>query len=352
MEDYTPSPESRAICDTLAAIVAKTAGATAATTARELGNAGLPGLLVAQSKGGAGLSLVEAVEVMRSAGRHLFSFPLADMLLGAFLLAAADHPAGAAALAGEGRVAMDWHARIDVARQGSKWNIFGISYGAVLGPEVPWLVAPVEDRGPGATEGFAIVDLRTDGIRISPGDAFDIDRPRSRIELINVNVEKSALAFLDAGSTSILYRAASLLAAAEMLGLAEAAFELGKERAGTRRQFGQLIVEHQSVRHQLSRDHLALTAASLSIAHAAHLLEAADARAVQIACDVASAAASVCPAVIENALQLHGALGFTWDMPLHRALRRARVLGRFRDLGTARAAIADCLWPWEDESTL
>ena len=38
-----------------------------------------------------------------------------------------------------------------------------------------------------------------------------------------------------------------------------------------------------------------------------------------------AAIANQAPHIIENAMQLHGAMGFTWDLGLHRYLRRARA---------------------------
>jgi alkylation response protein AidB-like acyl-CoA dehydrogenase len=57
-----------------------------------------------------------------------------------------------------------------------------------------------------------------------------------------------------------------------------------------------------------------------------------------VACAVA---AEVCPRAAENAIQLHGGMGFTWDLPLHRRLRRIRAGTALLDAVAARAALAE-----------
>jgi alkylation response protein AidB-like acyl-CoA dehydrogenase len=49
------------------------------------------------------------------------------------------------------------------------------------------------------------------------------------------------------------------------------------------------------------------------------------------------------PAAIESALQLHGGMGFTWDVPVHRHLRRVRSWEAQGDAPGVRRAVADAL---------
>ena len=59
---------------------------------------------------------------------------------------------------------------------------------------------------------------------------------------------------------------------------------------------------------------------------------------------VAFAAASQWgPAAVEGALQLHGGMGFTWDVPVHRQLRRMRSWEAQGGARAVRGAIADAL---------
>ena len=97
-----------------------------------------------------------------------------------------------------------------------------------------------------------------------------------------------------------------------------------------RRQFGRPLAAFQAMRHLLARQKLALEGIRGALTRAA----AADA--APIARQAAFlAAAALGPQIAEAAIQAHGGMGFTWDIPLHRYLRRIRSL---EAQGEARAA--------------
>ena len=112
-----------------------------------------------------------------------------------------------------------------------------------------------------------------------------------------------------------------MLRAAAILGSAEACLALAQEHASTRRQFGHALSYNQAIRHALARQKLGLE----SIRHAITRSLSDDGGPVQR--DVAFlAAATYGSAISEGALQIHGGMGFTWDVPVHRHLRRIRTL--------------------------
>ena len=49
------------------------------------------------------------------------------------------------------------------------------------------------------------------------------------------------------------------------------------------------------------------------------------------------------PEAVESALQLHGGMGFTWDVPIHRHLRKARSWEAQGNVRAVRDALADGL---------
>jgi alkylation response protein AidB-like acyl-CoA dehydrogenase len=94
--------------------------------------------------------------------------------------------------------------------------------------------------------------------------------------------------------------------------------------AGTRQQFGRKIGEFQGLQWMIADMHRQLEAARLLIYHAAEnagdgfpsALEAATAK-------VAAAEAAI--AVTNTALQIHGAAGYSCELPLERMVRDARM---------------------------
>jgi alkylation response protein AidB-like acyl-CoA dehydrogenase len=108
---------------------------------------------------------------------------------------------------------------------------------------------------------------------------------------------------------------------------------LAQEHASTRRQFGRALSYNQAIRHALARQKLGLE----GIRHAITRSVGDEAGALQR--DAAFLAAGVYGSVIsEGALQIHGGMGFTWDVPVHRHLRRVRALQAQGDSSATLAA--------------
>ena len=120
------------------------------------------------------------------------------------------------------------------------------------------------------------------------------------------------------------YNAQRVGAATVALGIAQGAFDLAVAYANRREQFGRKIGDFQGLQWKLADMHIQLQSARLLIYHAAanagdgfpDALEAATAK-------VAAAEAAV--AVTNAALQVHGAVGYSCELPLERMVRDARM---------------------------
>lgn len=117
-----------------------------------------------------------------------------------------------------------------------------------------------------------------------------------------------------------------LCLAAQAVGTAGRAFEMACAFAKEREQFGKPIGVHQSIKHRLANHWMALDNARLAGQHAANALDtgAPDVRfAVDAAVLVALEAAL---SVTADAIQIHGAIGFSWEHDCHLFLKRALSL--------------------------
>jgi len=113
-------------------------------------------------------------------------------------------------------------------------------------------------------------------------------------------------------------------AAAVALGIAQGALDLAIDYAGCRRQFGQPIAEFQGVRWKLAEMHTRLEAARLLVYRAAS--ETVDGYPDKLHAALAKLTASEAAIDVTNdALQLHGAKGYSCDLPLERMVRDARM---------------------------
>lgn len=113
-------------------------------------------------------------------------------------------------------------------------------------------------------------------------------------------------------------------AAAVALGIGQGAFELAAAYAGERKQFGQPIGEFQGIRWMLADAHLRLDAARLLVWRAAtHLSNGYPEKLNAAMAKVTAAEAAI--SVTNAALQIHGAKGYSCDLPLERMARDARM---------------------------
>jgi alkylation response protein AidB-like acyl-CoA dehydrogenase len=132
----------------------------------------------------------------------------------------------------------------------------------------------------------------------------------------------------DAEAARIVTRHAGLLAAATQVGLASAAVARGTAYAGERHQFGRPIGSFQAVKHLLADGIVGVEVARAAVDAAAVMVDeagddAAITRAVASARVVASDAAA---AATRACIQVHGGMGYTWEVDAHLFLKRVLVL--------------------------
>ena len=122
-----------------------------------------------------------------------------------------------------------------------------------------------------------------------------------------------------------LRRDAGLLSAALQVGLAAAAVAMATETT-SREQFGRAIGSFQALKHLLADAQVAVEVARSAVQAAAVAVdeggEDAD-RAAHAARIVASGAAD---RATRTDIQVHGGMGFTWDLDAHLFLKRTLVL--------------------------
>lgn len=131
------------------------------------------------------------------------------------------------------------------------------------------------------------------------------------------------------GGTGLVERARRLAAwgtAAVLVGTCQQMLDLAVAHASTREQFGRPIGAFQAVKHHLANALLVTEFARPAVYKAAHALATRSDRApvdVAVAKILASDAGE---AVARIALQVHGAMGYTWEHDLHLWSKRAQVL--------------------------
>ncbi len=122
-------------------------------------------------------------------------------------------------------------------------------------------------------------------------------------------------------------RDASVLGGALLVGLAAATVDLAVAYAKERRQFGKPIGSFQAVKH-LCADMLVRSEVARAAVHAAAVtIDQPDVGdALRAAAGAGLLAVEAAMANGKTCIQVHGGMGFTWEVPAHLYLMRARVL--------------------------
>jgi len=122
-------------------------------------------------------------------------------------------------------------------------------------------------------------------------------------------------------------RTGSVLASAQMVGLAEAATGVAVEYAKERQQFGKPIGTFQGLKHLLADCFMRTEVARSAVWSAGVTIDEPEVGDIDRA--VAAARLMAARAATENAktgIQVHGGMGFTWEVVAHLYLKRAWVL--------------------------
>ncbi|NGR06867.1 hypothetical protein G5B41_04765 [bacterium SGD-2] len=133
---------------------------------------------------------------------------------------------------------------------------------------------------------------------------------------------------------------------AEALGAAQGALKLAVEYARERSQFGRAIGSYQAIKHPLANHRMALDDARLALHDACAAIDVApadtgtEARLLMAELLVQE----VMHATVEGAIQTHGALGFTWECPLHFHFKRVKQIGACLRQQHDQAVILERLW--------
>jgi len=118
----------------------------------------------------------------------------------------------------------------------------------------------------------------------------------------------------------------ALFAAAQCAGLAQRAIDLAVDYAKTREQFGKPIGAYQAVKHLLANAQVKVEFAR-PVIYAAAAMPRQDAFGRARISHAKLVAAEAADLATRTALQVHGAMGYSWEVDVHFLLKRALALG-------------------------
>jgi alkylation response protein AidB-like acyl-CoA dehydrogenase len=118
----------------------------------------------------------------------------------------------------------------------------------------------------------------------------------------------------------------AVLAAAQMIGLGQRCIDASVAYARDRLQFGRPIGQNQAVKHLLANAQVAIEFARPVVLAAAAELPLGSLASRARAAHAKIAAADAADLAARNAVQVHGAMGITWEVDIHFFLKRALAL--------------------------
>ena len=212
----------------------------------------------------------------------------------------------------------------------------------VVDLEVTDLVLALAELDDGTRALFALE--RDAGHRIQPHKVIDATRSIALLELAGVEVSmKSRID--DGGVTDMQLRRALAFAnlglAAEQVGSAQGALDATLAYIGGRVQFGRTIASFQAIKHRCARLVVDIAEARSLVFGAAAALGAEGG--VEAMLEIAGArvlATQLQFLAAEEAIQLHGGVGFTWEYDPHLYFKRAQASAAL--LGSSEMQL-DCI---------
>jgi alkylation response protein AidB-like acyl-CoA dehydrogenase len=299
-------------------------GAPSSDRWHKLAEMGVAGLTAPEAHGGLGVDEVGLVRVLEETGRAALPEPVVE------------HAAVAVPLLAEigGGVADDWLPRAAAGTALLTVGLGGMPFVVEAGG-ADLIVLEAEGGLHAITRDGGVLTRQpsTDGAR----RLFSVAWEPARATLL---VEGDAAA----ATAARAFDRGALGAAAQLLGVAQHLIDVTADYARERHQFGQPIGAFQAVKHHLANALLALELARPVVYRAAWSIahdEATRSVDVSMAKAYASEAAHVAARV---SLQVHGAIGYTWECDLHLWMKRAWALGAaWGDARWHRARVADAV---------
>lgn len=301
-----------------------------------LAELGLFAMMVPEDHGGAGLTTVDLALSVEAMGGALAPLAAVDALLVTDLLVRHGTPSQQQDIlprvaAGELRVAVaiaelgcgdapeDVAAKVSndrltstkmLVREAAQADMFAVVAQSASGPAV--FLVPADAQG---------VSVRLHE---------DIDPTSAMGEVTFADVALDSAALLGSANpgraVARLFDGGAALSALLHLGIASRMLATAVDYARTRVQFGQAIGSFQSIKHRCADMAVAVESARSATYYGiwAFSEDAPDrARAVSMA---KAYAGEVARHVCNETIQVHGGMGFTWELGLHRFLRRAKVI--------------------------
>jgi alkylation response protein AidB-like acyl-CoA dehydrogenase len=305
-----------------------------------LAELGLFSVLVPESHDGLGLGFVDAALLVETMGAALVPPAVFDTLLVTDLVSRHGTQAqksrllpqlatgrlrasiAAAEQFGFGAVAM----RTRASNTGNIWTLDGSK---ILVPEADradlLLVAATTADG---VPGLFLLEQDPVSYSCRQHETLDLTARYHAVDFRSVALHDDALLGGSIGSEPVarLFDGAATIAALHLTGIAGWMFDTAVAYARTREQFGKPIGSFQAIKHRCADMAVQLDVGRTAAYYAAWALAEGGEEQPRAASIAKSFCGDAARFICNESIQVHGGMGFTWELGLHYPLRRAKVL--------------------------
>lgn len=289
---------------------------------KSIADLGWLGIAIPESSGGSGLGFAHTTALLEEAGAALAAVPLHETIELAGLFSKYGNAEQkerwlGPLIKGDMTVAMAdpvRHGPNEPASQAPKaqFDYLHFADSAAL------IVLPVEG-------GLAIFERGSSSVTVCAKQIVDLTRSMAEVALDPANYEPIAFLRLEPSALAAMADRMAVAVAADSIGGASAIFSTTLDYLKLREQFGRPIGSFQALKHRAADWKVQLEAANGLVRHAAASIDSGGARSAELASKAKYYACDVYTSLCEDAIQLHGGIGFTWDHCAHVYLKRARL---------------------------
>ncbi|HLS82637.1 MAG TPA: acyl-CoA dehydrogenase family protein, partial [Steroidobacter sp.] len=303
----------------------------------QLAELGTCGVHLPEAYGGLGLGVTELVLVAEATGRRLACAPWLEsaVLAGATLLAIGDEAVAARWLpslaSGEQIFTLDLgllpQAPLAARRDGAGWRLDGVLPATPAAMAAHWLLTPAQTE---AGDVLLAVALDASGVTRRARDNYDATRPVAAVSLQAVYVPEGDCLARGAAVERALEaarRLGAIVLASEQVGVAQQCLDLTVAHLGQRVQFGKPLATFQALKHRCAQMMVAVELARSAVLGAAVEFDLGvdERRSLKLAAMARCLADDAAQFCTQEAIQLHGGVGFTWEYDPHLYFKRAQA---------------------------
>ena len=308
---------------------------------KQFAEQGYSAILVPEAHGGLGLGAVEAGIIGEALGRTLTPTPfLSTAVLAARALARAGSQAQQSALlpkiaAAQTVIAFavdesSKHRPEAVAatatREGEGWRLDGAKCFVLDGHVAERFI--VAARAPEGGIMLLLVDAKAPGVQIERTIMVDAHNA-ARLRFDGVRVGADAVLGTAGAADALLAEVLDLgrvVVAAQLLGVADAGFELTLGYLKERRQFDRAIGEFQALQHRAAELYIDIELTRALVLGALQAMDAEPAKAGLIVAQAKAHACTTANRAVQEGVQMHGGIGMTDEFDVGLYVKRARTL--------------------------